>query len=196
MKIRNTVCGVGINDAQHQVTLYVNGRKVALPAYRAWKNMIERCYSKRSTLHRPTYIGVSVCVEWLTFSKFRDWFVANHICGYELDKDLIGSGFIYSPDSCIYIPGWLNRFTIDRKACRGDLPIGVYRVDRRNPFAAMCSNPKSKKRENLGYFSSPDIAHMAWKVRKLQIAQELRGEMDFIDERIYPKVVSIINSGV
>lgn len=55
-------------------------------------------------------------------------------------------------------------------------------------------NPYTKKNDNLGYFDNELDAHSAWLTRKLEIALDLKPEMDEIDLRIYLNVVEIIKS--
>ena len=185
--------GFGINDANYVVRPDVNGRQVTCPAYRAWRDMIKRCYSAKLHAMFPTYVDVNVCKEWKSFMAFRAWWIDHHVDGYQLDKDLIGDGKLYSPETCIYVPQWLNNFTIDSRASRGDFPIGVSYDKRSGKYVARCSNPFGKI-ERLGFFDCQDQAHMAWLSRKLEIAAELKPMMDEIDERIYQKVAEIIKN--
>jgi len=43
----------------------------------------------------------------------------------QLDKDIIGNGRVYSPETCRFVPRWLNNIFLDHKASRGQLPQGV-----------------------------------------------------------------------
>lgn len=191
------VYGVGVMDLPGEAYFprgEVGGRTVKRPAYRAWENMLRRAYCAKLKAKRPTYAGVTVCDEWHTFSTFRRWWLENRREGWELDKDLLGDSRQYGPDSCIYIPGWLNTFTSDSGAIRGAWPIGVRLDRRRGQFMAECCHPftEGKKGHFLGYFTCPQEAHKAWKARKLEIAAELKPRMDEIDARLYPRVVAII----
>lgn len=186
------VYGFGINDANYEVRPRVDGVPVMCRAYRAWYDMLRRCYSKKYQAKHPTYIGVIVCDEWRSFMSFRKWWIDNHVDGWNLDKDLLSDSRSYSPESCIYVPHWLNSFTIDCGANRGDWPIGASFHKQHGKFVSYCNNPEIGKRESLGYFTSPNEAHMAWKSRKLELSLEMNSDMDEIDERIYPRVVEII----
>ena len=186
------VCGVGVNDADYITQPIIDGKRVRCPAYDAWKGILTRCYSAKHHRRRPTYIGVKVCEEWLGFMAFRKWWVENHVDGWQLDKDLLSDNRIYSPETCIFVPSWLNHFTIDCGAARGEWPIGVYFDRRRRKFESRCRHPFGKK-ELRGRFSTPDEAHAAWLARKLEIAHELKHLMDDIDARIFPRVIEIIS---
>lgn len=189
--------GVGNNDADYLTQPVVNGKQIRCPAYKAWDRILMRAYSESYHKNQPTYRNVIVCDEWLTFSNFRKWFIKNHRDGYSLDKDLLVIGNrVYSPDTCIYVPTWLNCFILGSGARRGNFKIGVTWHKYDNKFIAQCHNPKDKglKSEHLGLFDDEDSAHSAWLTRKLEIALDLKPEMDKIDLRIYPNVVDIINT--
>lgn len=185
------VYGFGVNDADYVVKPMVNGKRVACPAYDAWKNMLARCYSKKCHSMWPTYIGVSVCEEWRSFMAFREWWLNNHIDGWQLDKDLLGDGRKYSPSTCMYVPSWINSFNNNCGSARGDLPIGVNYHKQSGKYQARCSHPFGKH-EQLGLFDDKYEAGSAWLNRKLEIAAELKSMMDDIDARIYGLVVGII----
>ena len=50
-------------------------------------------------------------------------------------------------------------------------PIGVSLYKRTGRYQAQCENPFTGKNENLGYFSTPEEAHEAWRKRKHELAQ-------------------------
>lgn len=82
--------------------------------YKAWKSMLERSYSKKSHLKRPTYKDVTVCAEWHNFQVFAAWFEDNYnpetMQGWHLDKDILIKGNkIYSSETCCFVPGEVNR---------------------------------------------------------------------------------------
>lgn len=188
---RGLVYGVGVNDADYVFDTTINGRRVRCPAYRSWMRMLTRCYSEKFHHRSPTYAGVKVCDEWLSFMAFRKWWVENHVDGWQLDKDLLSDNRIYSPEVCIFVPSWLNTFTIDSGAARGEWPIGVSFDRRGRKFESRCRHPFGKN-EYLGLFSTPDEAHAAWLARKLEIAHELKNRMDDIDTRIFQRIIEII----
>lgn len=188
------VHGVGVNDADYVVQPSIGGKQHICPAYRAWKHMLERCYSRKCHTKHKTYIGVVVCDEWRSFMKFREWWLTAHVDGWEIDKDLLSSDRVYSPLSCVYVPGWLNNFTTDSGSKRGTWPIGVDFHAPSGRFRARCRNPISGKLEHLGLFSTPELASNEWMNRKLELALELKQNIDEIDPRIYPRVVEIITN--
>lgn len=192
-KLKPTVCGVGINDVDYVVQKYetvgyVNGkqkRKVVwtCPYYKAWKNMLERCYSTKFHERQPTYIGCSVSEEWLTLSVFKSWMEAQDFEGLHLDKDLLFEGNkVYSPETCVFVTRAVNIFTIDKGNDRGEWMIGVSWHKRDGKFQSRCSNPFTKKNEHLGQFTCEQEAHQAWLKRKLELAHLLAAEQT--DERV------------
>jgi hypothetical protein len=64
-----------------------------------------------------------------------------------------------------------NLFVIASDAIRGDYPIGVHLVKRTGKYQAQCGNHFSEEQEHLGYYSTPEEAHEAWRKRKHELAQ-------------------------
>lgn len=191
-KKKKLVQGVGINDAGYPINKKecINGkRKVswACPYYARWCNMLVRCYSESYQNKYPTYKGCSVCEKWLLFSNFKAWMEKQDWVGKHLDKDFISKGNkIYSPDTCVFVDKLVNTFLIDYEASKGVLPLGVSpkEYSRSKPFRAECSDPFKLRRHYIGYFTTPEEAHLAWKTRKHQYAVELANSEHVTDERV------------
>ena len=198
MKMKKLVRGVGINDSDYVTQKfeqlgYVNGKQKqkliwACPFYQAWRNMLDRCYSNKLQEQQPTYKGCSVTDEWLTFSNFKNWMEKQDFVDKQLDKDLLFEGNkVYSPETCVFVTKSVNMFTIDRGAARGKCRIGVTWHKGVNKFLSQCSNPFTKKKENLGYFTCEQEAHEAWLTRKLELAYELAAIQ--ADERVAESLI-------
>lgn len=115
--------------------------------------------------------------------------------GKQLDKDLLFEGNkIYSAESCVFVDGAVNSFTIDCGASKGEWPIGVCWSKEHEKFVAQCKNPFTKKGEYLGYFSCPNEAHQAWLKRKFELAHLLAEEQT--DERVAKALVDRYDSYV
>lgn len=79
--------------------------------YKRWNRMLERCYSKRhKSYYRYGGKGVKVCERWLHLKNFEedvkklknyDKFIENPRL-YSLDKDILGDGMLYSPETCMF----------------------------------------------------------------------------------------------
>ncbi len=176
------VHGVGVNDLPYrtQVWEYVTKdggkriRKLVFKCkyYAAWTRMLERCYSEKFLESNPSYIGVSACSEWLSATEFKKWMEQQDWEGKCLDKDIIAPGNkLYSPETCAFVLQATNSFVIACDARRGEYPIGVCLLKRTGKYKAYCKNPFTEKQESLGYFSTPEEAHEAWRKRKHEIAQ-------------------------
>lgn len=198
MKTRKLVCGVGINDADYAVTkwetIIADGKKKQkliwmCPFYLTWRNMLKRCYDTKTQEHYPTYIGCSVSDEWLTFSNFRAWMEKQNFEGMQLDKDLLfEDNKVYNTDTCVFVSGVVNSFTLDSGASRGEFLIGVNWDKSVGKFKSSCRNPFTKKGEHLGYFACELEAHEAWLTRKLELAYELAAIQT--DQRVAEALIS------
>lgn len=173
----NGVFGVATNDADYvtQVKETLPNRKRKLvwmcPAYSTWCNMMLRGYSQNYKEKYPTYQNVTVCKEWHLFSNFRNWWMCNNVAGWQLDKDLLVKGnLIYSPETCVYVPIYLNTLLLDSAAARGDYPLGVDLVNRLKPYRSVCG--VGGKNKHLGCFSNPQEAHKAWQLFKIKCLEE------------------------
>lgn len=175
--------GVGVNNANYHVTWYEDGRRVICPIYSVWRAMIRRCYSEKHHAKARTYIGCSVCPEWLTFSNFKDWMSRQDWKGKEIDKDILVKGNkVYSPENCAFVCHVTNRFVEDSASTRGKYPVGVSFNVQMSKVQSNCGNPFTNKREYLGLFDCQNEAHLAWKKRKHELALQLADLQD--DDRV------------
>lgn len=108
-------------------------------AYSHWINMIQRVYSSGYRERYPTYIGTSVCDEWLTFKNFVQWFNINYITNWVLDKDIkVVGNKVYSPDTCMFVPQEIN--TLFRKCSNSNTGLqGVTKSNNNRYFAKPCN---------------------------------------------------------
>ena len=178
------VYGVGVNDLGYRTQVYEyvteNGGKrirkhvFLCKYYTAWKSMLSRCYSKKYLEREPSYTGTSVCSEWLSATAFKKWMEKQDWQGKSLDKDIIvPRSKLYSPETCAFVLNATNLFVTASDASRGDYPVGVYLCKPTGKYRARCSNPFTGKLEHLGYFSTPEDAHEAWRERKHELAQRV-----------------------
>lgn len=171
---KNTVYGIGVSDLDYKAHKFINGVHSICAFYDTWKGMLRRCYDKKYQKKKPTYIGCSVCDDWLTFSKFKAWMISQDWKGKQLDKDILIKGNkVYSPQSCVFVSALTNSFTTERNSARGLHPLGVTFEKNSGKFVAQCRNPFSGKSEKLGRFFSDIEAHQAWKKRKHELACQL-----------------------
>lgn len=99
--LKKQIYGFGINDLG--ITVVKN------QSYKFWRGIIKRCYDKNYQSRQPTYIGCTVCDEWKYLSSFKEWFDANYVNGWQLDKDILVKGNkVYSPSTCCFVPREIN----------------------------------------------------------------------------------------
>lgn len=161
---------LGIGDYQ----VYIKGK--AIDQYISWKAMFSRCYNSKFQVKRPTYIGCTICDEWLNFQNFAKWYNENfyQIEGQTmaLDKDILQkNNRVYSPSTCVYVPENINNLFIKSNSSRGEFPIGVSSCED-GKYKARCSVGKGKS-EYLGLFNTPELAFQAYKSFKEQIIKEV-----------------------
>lgn len=183
LKTKRKVYGVGINDADYQISwkVVVDGKvkRTMCHFYQTWCSMLCRVYSKHYHKRHPTYIGSSVCKDWIYFSKFKAWMEMQDWEGKQLDKDLLVAGNkTYSPETCVFIDKSLNLFMTECDGRRGEYPVGVCWDAKAQKYYSMCSNPSKRQSEYLGAFDSPEEAHIAWRVKKFEHAIELAKRQD------------------
>ena len=174
--------GVGINDADYIVTIRqelpkLNGKRRQkilwrCPYYAKWTAMLYRCYSKTWLHEQPSYLGCSVCTEWIYFSNFKSWMETQDWEGKDLDKDLLVYGNkVYSPETCCFVTKEVNSFLTKRQNHRGNYPIGVNKHYSGFYYARISS--KNRTMKHLGSFNNPLKAHRAWQLSKIKRTKEL-----------------------
>ena len=181
------VCGWGINDADYTVKPMINGKQVWCPFYRAWVDMLTRCYSTKFQAKHLTYEGCSVCDEWLTFSNFKAWMETQDWEGKQLDKDLLVKwNKVYSPGTCVFLSASINSFIPEHESVRGTYPIGVCWSSQNKKYKAGIGD-RMGSNITLGYFDTPEEAHKAWLTAKLEQAKILAAEQS--DPRVAKALV-------
>lgn len=161
------VCNIGINDADYVVKPTVKGVRMDCPIYSKWFQMLQRCYSEYGLKRNPSYVGCSVCEEWHRFSNYRDWYLKNYSEGLHLDKDILVKGNkLYSPETCCFVPRYINNTLLCKHSTKGEYPIGVYFEKESGKYKAQ-SNVNGKY-TNLGRFNDPQQAHQVWQKQKIK----------------------------
>ena len=155
---------VGINDGSCPAV--INGKMVI--EYSLWKNMLRRCYSIKTQVKQPTYVGCTVSENFKNYSFFYKWVqqqVGFNLAGYQLDKDLLIKGCrIYSEDTCVFVPKPLNALLLNRLRYRGNYPLGVVLYQSGTKYLARLN--LFGKTQHLGCFKTPEEAFQAYKTAK------------------------------
>lgn len=168
--MKKKICGFGINDSVENTRCDEENYKL----YCIWADFIRRCYSAKSQLRMPTYIGCTVDERWRYFTAFKSWAVNQDWKGKHLDKDLLSpDGFKkYGPDTCVFIEPEVNQFMKgdQKQGIDNGLPAGIHWSNSKGKFVAQSgSNP----RKHLGYFNCPEMAHNAYVAYRKNKAVEI-----------------------
>lgn len=170
-----SICGVGMVGTKYPSR--TSG--VQLKEYVAWTGMLDRCFSESQKNIQPTYKDVICCDEWLLYENFYEWIHGQenferlqNVERWALDKDIFIKGNkVYSPETCCLVPQNVNCLFLKREAERGDYPIGVRY--RNYGFIASCHNPFTNKKEELGSYSTPEIAFNVYKNYKEDLIKKV-----------------------
>lgn len=161
---RSLVHGWGVNDSNQPITKMVEGRQVKCPYYSRWEAMIRRVEKD------PSYAGVTICEEWRYFSAFELWMSSQGWQGRELDKDLLSkSSKTYSPETCTFLPNYINRIIVSHKAENsGGLPLGVVDVtkDGTELFKVSLEGGFTPEVYSYGHYTTKEECHQAWQIAK------------------------------
>ena len=164
------VGGWGINDlgypvAGRSIENGVSKFKVLCPFYIKWQSMINRTHSHKYQENQVTYIESEITEEWKYATAFKSWMETQDWHGYQLDKDILVQGNkIYSPETCCFVPQYVNKMLTQRTNFRGEYPLGVHYNEAKQPYVSTCHDGNGKV--YLGRFSNPVDAHKAWQAAK------------------------------
>lgn len=168
--------GIGyIGEGEYKVS--ENG--VFSQAYIVWSSMLARIFSHDLQKKQPTYIGCTLAEEWLNYQNFAEWFEDNYyeIEGHRthLDKDILVKGNKhYSPETCVFVPQFINGLFLRRAAKRVEnIPIGVRRSGKK--FETLCNDNKGE-RIYLGVYNTVEEAFEVYKECKEKLIKDIAEE--------------------
>lgn len=155
----------------------INGKNTK--EYNAWKNMFYRCYNEEFHEKQHTYKNAIVCDEWLLYENFYDWVHSQENfeqwlleSNWELDKDILVKGNkIYSPETCCLVPKNINTLFAKANKTRGELPIGVYKMEC-GKYTATCG----RKSHYVGICDTAEEAFILYKEYKENIIKQAAEE--------------------
>jgi len=172
MSNKKLIFGIGVNDVNYKVCRSEKGdgkqKLITIcPYYSRWKGMFSRCYDIKYLTEYPSYVGCTVCDDWVYLSNFKSWMENQDWKDKVLDKDLLLEGNkVYSPNTCVFVDRLTNTFITGRGNDRGNYMIGVDYYKPYNKFRANCGNPIMKRQQFLGHFDTELEAHKAWQTKK------------------------------
>lgn len=162
--------------------------------FNAWYGMLMRCYSENFHKKSPSYVGCTVCDEWLSFQVFAKWYDENFylIEGQKmhLDKDILVKGNKhYSPETCVFVPNKINSLFTKSNAIRGDLPIGVHLNKKNNRFRAGININGEKIK--IGEYDTKEEAFQWYKDIKESVIKVVANEhKNKIPKKLYDAMYS------
>ena len=159
--------------------------------HKLWKSVINRVYSTKSALQKPTYKDVTVCEEWHCFQNFAEWWYEKHelhMENWQLDKDIIVKGNkIYSPQTCCFVPKKINTLLVKCDKVRSFYCIGV--VKRGQKFQTTFS--KEGISTYIGTFNTIEEAFQAYKTAKEVYIKEVAKEfIQLLENRVYQALIN------
>ena len=188
-----SVYGVGF-WGEDGIRLSING--VKNNSYIVWVEMLRRCYSYRFHLNNLTYVNCLVCENWHNYSNFKKWYDDNFyqlenfkMC---LDKDiLVKENKIYSPETCIFVPSFMNLLFVKNDKTRGEFPIGVRSYKITNKIKYRSQYIKNKELFCLGSYDTPEEAFYAYKKAKEDHIKEIADQYkNKIPEKLYNVLIN------
>lgn len=184
---RVKICGVGF------IPSTLKGKEHRrIRAFISWKNMIRRIYNGYGRFAK-CYENCVICEEWLDYGVFKNWYENQRGCGlkYELDKDLLGNGATYSPDTCCLLPREINSMIVNRTRKERELPTGVYKSGTKFT-TRVCFGSHKMVNKTIGTYNTPEEAHDAYcRFRENRIRETAQSYYDKgeLDERAYRKLM-------
>lgn len=185
--MRKILKGLGYNDEKYPTR--VGGKSTKL--YKAWCDMLHRCYSDSTFLHHPSYVKCTVSQNFKSYTFFHEWCqkqVGFNRSYTQLDKDILFKGnTVYSEDTCVFVPKTLNLLMVLKGDPKRGLPLGV-----------TCFNSKylvklslGGKVKHLGTFTTIEEAFQSYKLAKEEHIRAMALKFrDLIDSRVYETLMS------
>jgi hypothetical protein len=191
---KKLVCGIGIYEKGKYIATI---NKKPAKEYQIWQDILRRCYSPKYQEKYPTYVGCSMCEEWIYFQTFAEWLNKNYYSlpneeKVEIDKDILQKGNkIYSPETCIFVPHSINNLLVKSNNTRGKYPIGVSYNKRDKKFKSQCR--LFGKKIHLGYYNTQEEAFQVYaEYKEKVIITTLERYKEIIPEDIYNKLFSAL----
>ncbi len=172
----------------------VNGEKVIFETQmsRTWQGMRHRVHNQAYKDKFPTY---EQCTEnFGGYQNFADWCVMqdgyyrSNVNGkrWALDKDILLFGNkVYSQETCVFVPEYVNNLLVQRGLHRGPYPLGVSKISGRSKkYVARCCTLDG--RTSAKPQTTPELSHKDWQRLKyshiLQVIDQYRTEPGYRED--------------
>lgn len=160
---RTRSCGCLAKSMLRKRSITHGGSRTRL--YRIWALMLQRCTPGTPSSRHYGDRGITVCVDWRDFSKFRDWAAGS---GYgptmTIERKDVNRG--YSPENCTWIPR-------SRQPCNS----------RRSLWITLCGTTKCLsdwcREKGVKYHTAVDRLKHGWPVERLFVPPVPYDERNF-----------------
>lgn len=174
--------------------------QVKIPSHilKTWRYMLHRVHNSDylSEGKNREYRDVRICEEWYNLQNFVEWSLKQQGCGsvddkgvqFQLDKDIVGSGKLYSPENCVYIPKDVNIFFSKKRV--GKHGRGVKEVRKKGKIQGYSASVSVFGVDTyLGFFNTPEEAQDVHDIAKREVADKIAEKWEGkIDERVIDKL--------
>lgn len=163
-----------------------NGK--TLLEYKIWKSVMQRCYSQSHKKLNPSYLNCRASENFKNFTFFREW--ATKQIGFDskfdIDKDILGCGSVYSEDVCVFVPREINLVFTNRVK----MAKGVCFDERLGKFAAQICDGGGNRRLGLFYNETEaELAYLKEKTKRIEfLAEKYKHSIDY---RVYVKLLQL-----
>lgn len=169
---------------------YSDGKRKQTYEYSLWCNMLSRAYSEDYKKKHTTYEDVTVSEDFHNFQDFCMWCegqVGFRSQGYHLDKDILVYGNKeYSPSTCVFVPGDINRLMTKCDVSRSRYSPGVS-LNKHGSYVAKMG----RLDKHVGSFPTAEAAFIAYKFAKeARINEVAEIWKDRIDMRVYAALMN------
>jgi len=119
--------------------------------------------------HALTYKGTTICDKWLSSrSEFTEWYKKHCNGDWQIDKDILGNGKHYSPETCLFVPPEVNMLFRDSHSETGYK--GVYPAGNGEFYARIRINGKLV---TIDRYPTREEAHKQYLIKRAVVLHEL-----------------------
>lgn len=142
----------------------VGGQNYKTRSGRLWNNLEVRTSGRhKDKCYNNAVNGFKDFQEFAEWCQSQPAYLALDLDGkfWQLDKDILGDGELYSPETCCFIPGKLNSLLIEQESEAGLMPGVSLNLDNSDKFVAR-GRLLSGKKKHIGVYNTEQEAHEAY----------------------------------